>query len=158
MNCSKCGKKMGSRVYPGDLCQGCYKYFLGGGTENPVPPPGKVEYDKRGYVVCHICGRAYIRMGSHVKESHKMTIKEYKERFGLCDNAKLTEQVYSDRMRKIAYENGSVEILVESGKDTRFVKGDERVKTRTIRLQERIRFGERMKELRKERQNNDCRL
>ena len=149
VNCSKCGKKIGYRVYPGDMCQGCYKYFLDGGTENPVPPPGKIEYDERGFVICHICGRAYIRLGSHLKETHNMTAAEYKEKFGICNNTKLTKKSYSEHMKKLAYENGMPERLLESGKETRFKKGDERIKTRNIRLQEKIRFAEHMKKLRK---------
>ena len=148
MNCFKCGKKIGYRVYPNELCQGCYNYFKNGGTENPTPPPGRIELDERGYVICHICGRAYERLGSHVRESHNMTVKDYKEKFGLCNSAKLTGQQYHDHMRKVAYENGMVERLLASGVNTRFAKGESR--TRNIRLQEKINFAERMKKYREE--------
>lgn len=145
MKCAKCGKVITGRIYPDNSCQGCYKYFSKGGTENPLPPLGVVKHDKRGYVICHICGRAYRRLGSHIKESHEMSIKEYKEKFGLCDSAKTTEEGYSSHMKKLAYENGMDKWVVEIGKNTRFKPGDERIKTRNVRLQERLAMRDRMK-------------
>ena len=41
-----------------------------------VVKPFEIKDDATGKVICHICGRAYTRLGSHVKESHDMTIEE----------------------------------------------------------------------------------
>ena len=122
MNCSKCGKHT-DRSYAG-MCQSCYRYYHDGGTENPLPPLGKIAYDHRGYVVCHICGRAYKRLGSHAKESHNMSIDEYKAEFGLCNNARTTEQNYSEHMHKLAYKYDMPNRLQETGKATRIKKGE----------------------------------
>ena len=103
MNCSKCGKHT-DRSYAG-MCQSCYRYYHDGGTENPLPPLGKIAHDHRGYVVCHICGRAYKRLGSHIKESHNMSIAEYKAKFELCNNAKTTEANYQARIRNTRLVN-----------------------------------------------------
>lgn len=135
MICRKCGKHM-NRSY-GGMCQSCYKYFRSGGEIHPLPEAGKLEYDKNGKVICHICGRSFTRLGSHIKESHGMTIAEYKEEFGLCNHTKTTEKEYSQTMRESAYKNGIVEQLIENGKSTRIQKGQtDKRKNKTVRLQE----------------------
>lgn len=123
--CSSCGKMSKSeKVYPGRLCQGCYNYFRKGGTVNPLPSPGVIAHDCRGYVVCHICGRAYVKLGAHIKESHGLTIHEYKEMFDLCENSRTTEESYSLAMRNHAIKSGMIEHLPEIGRGTRIRKGE----------------------------------
>lgn len=134
MTCSKCGKE--DRSYAG-LCQACYNYYRKGGTDNPLPKPGTIEYDYRGYVICHICGRAYKRLGSHIKESHGMSIAEYKEKFELCNNAKTTEANYSQHMHNLAYKYDMPKRLQITGKATRIKKGE-----RDKRLGKRVRLQE----------------
>lgn len=134
--CSKCGKET-KHLYPGQICQGCYNYFRKGGTVNNLPNPGEVKRDERGYVVCHICGRAYKRLGSHIKESHGMTIAEYKEEFGLCNNAKTTEYTYSQHMRNLAYQHDMPMRLQLAGVSTRVQRGDNHLRLgKKSRLQE----------------------
>lgn len=136
MNCSKCNKPITDK-YPGETCQGCYLYCHKGGTDNPIPPKGKIAYDRRGYVVCHICGRAYKRLGSHIKESHDMSIAEYKEQFGLCNNAKTTEKSYSAHMHQLAYKHDMPKRLQITGIDTRIKKGENKLRLgKKSRLQE----------------------
>ena len=122
MVCSKCGK-ITERSYNG-LCQGCYKYFKSGGKVYPLPEAGKVEHDKNGKVICHICGRSYNRLGSHIRESHGITIEEYKAEFGLCSRTKTTEKSYSQTMRENAYKYDMDKQLLEAGKSTRIKKGE----------------------------------
>lgn len=140
MVCNKCGKTLADyETHFKKMCQACYKYFHAGGTENPIPDPGRIEYDHRGFVVCHICGRAYKRLGSHVRESHKMNIAEYKELFGLCSSAKTTEGSYSEMMRKSAYKNEMPERLIKAGYNTRIKPGEtDKRKGKKARLQECI--------------------
>lgn len=121
MVCKECGKHI-ARSYNG-MCQSCYHYFRNGGTVNPIPEKGRIKYDINGRVICHICGKAYTRLGSHVKESHDMTIEEYKEEFGLCKRAKTTESSYSKVMSQHAKINGMDQQLIMCGKDTRIQKG-----------------------------------
>lgn len=136
MNCYACGKEI-KRIYPGHTCQGCYKYFLNGGTINEIPNPGEIKYDDRGFVVCHICGRAFKRLGSHLRESHDMTIADYKEAFGLCNCAKTTESMYSQHMRALAYQHGTPALLQETGFATRIKPGDRHLRFgKKSRLQE----------------------
>lgn len=138
--CNFCGKpQTQSKVYPDGLCQGCYKYFRNGGTVNPIPKPGVIAYDCRGNVICHICGRAYKRLGSHIKESHDMTISEYKEKFGLCANSKTTEHNYSQVMHQHAIDNNMPQRLLVAGYNTRIKPGETHLrKGKKIRLQESI--------------------
>ena len=143
MTCLKCGKQ--DRSYAG-LCQACYKYYHSGGTDNPLPKLGKVEYDSRGYVICHICGRAYKRLGSHIKESHGMTIAEYKEQFELCNRTKTTEKKYSERMHDLAYKYDMPKRLQITGYPTRIKKGERDKRFgKKVRLQECINKSERYK-------------
>ena len=148
MNCLKCGKNI-NYSYSG-MCQGCYNYYRKGGTENVLPELGKIEYDHRGYVICHICGRAYKRLGSHIKESHNMTISEYKFRFELCNCSKTTEKNYSNHMHNLAYKNGMPKRLEIAGKTTRIKKGEKKRLGRKSRLQECLEKSERYKKTNKE--------
>lgn len=121
-SCKECGKVIESKAYNG-MCQGCYRYFRNGGTVNPLPEHGRIRYDITGKVICHICGRAYTRLGSHIKESHSMTTEEYKEKFELCKRVKTTESHYSQVMRNHAMNNKMNERLLRVGKNTRIKKG-----------------------------------
>lgn len=121
-SCKECGKVIESKAYNG-MCQGCYRYFRNGGTVNPLPEHGRIRYDITGKVICHICGRAYTRLGSHIKESHSMTTEEYKEKFELCKRVKTTESNYSQVMRNHAMNNKMNERLLRVGKNTRIKKG-----------------------------------
>lgn len=144
--CSACGKSI-KKSYSG-YCQGCYNYFVrDGGTIHPIPQKGRIEYDPDGKIICHICGRSYTRLGSHVRESHSMTIDTYKDFFGLCRTAKTTEARYSNLMRQLALSNEMDKRLVEIGKNTRIKPGESRRmrKGRKTRLQERLDKSERMK-------------
>lgn len=138
--CSSCGKHHhGTKSYPNRLCQSCYNYFRKGGTINPLPDAGTIAKDERGFVVCHICGKAYVRLGSHIKESHGMTIAEYKRRFGLCENCKTTESQYSSTMRKYAYDNDMPERLQRTGFGTRIKVGEKDKRLgKPTRLQESL--------------------
>lgn len=138
--CSSCGKEHSSnKTYPNRLCQSCYNYFRKGGTINPLPETGRIVKDYRGYIVCHICGKAYVKLGGHIKESHNMTIAKYKEQFGLCNNCKTTEDSYSNTMNNYAYEYHMPEQLKEVGKATRIKTGDTHMRLgKEVRLQERL--------------------
>lgn len=135
--CSACGKAT-ENSYVG-MCQACWRYFKDGGQVHPLPEHGKIEYDDEGKVICHICGRSYKRLGSHARESHSMTIEEYKAEFGLNRRARTTEQNYSLTMRELALEYGMDERLREIGKNTRIKPGEkDKRKGKEVRLQEII--------------------
>ena len=135
MFCKECGKYT-ERGYAG-MCQGCYHYFKKGGVVNPLPEHGRVRYDANGKVICHICGRAYTRLGSHVKESHNMSAAEYKEKFGLCKRAKTTENNYAQIMHNYAKAYKMDERLLVVGQATRIQPGEnDKRKGKKVCLQE----------------------
>ena len=135
MVCSECGKHM-NRSYFG-MCQGCYHYFKNGGFVYPLPEHGRIEHDEDGKVICHICGRSYTRLGSHVKESHDMSIEEHKKKFGLCKRAKTTESSYSHMMHNYAKEYKMDERLLIVGQATRIQPGqNDKRKGKKVCLQE----------------------
>lgn len=139
MHCIKCNKPINGKIYPNGTCQSCYNYYHKGGTDNPIPEKGIIAHDYRGYVVCHICGRAYKRLGSHIKEWHKMTIAEYKAEFELCNSTKTTEQNYSEHMSQLAYKYDMAQQLKTVGVATRIKKGQKDMrKGKKVRLQECI--------------------
>lgn len=136
MKCKECGKTVTTRLVLG-MCQGCYNYFRKGGQIHPLPLNGTIAYDNRGCVICHICGRAHKRLGSHIRESHNMTIAEYKEKFGLCNNTKTTEASYSNMMHNYAIKYEMDKRLLRTGKNTRIKKGEvDKRKGKPVRLQE----------------------
>lgn len=138
MICLSCNKDVNT-LHSRGLCRVCYKYFKDGGTINPLPDAGTIAYDERGYVVCHICGKAYRRLGTHVAQAHDMTIKEYKERFGLCNNAKTTEANYSRMMHDYAYQYNMPEQLRIAGANTRIKPGETHLRLgKPTRLQENL--------------------
>lgn len=138
MKCPQCGKIITLRTYNG-LCQGYYKYFKSGGKIYEIPAAGTITYDEHGKPICHICGKSFVRLGSHIKESHGMTVAEYKERFGLCNRTRTTEKTYSSMMSKHAKDNGMDQQLLEAGKATRIKEGDGSLrKGKEVRLQEII--------------------
>lgn len=144
MKCTECDQQ----AIPNHkgMCQICYNYFRKGGTNNPIPDKGIIAHDYRGYVVCHICGKAYKRLGSHVKEKHHMSIAEYKAEFELCNNARTTEENYSKHMHNLAYKHDMPKQLIETGVATRVKPGQKDLRLgKAVRLQERINKHVRMK-------------
>ena len=138
MVCNECGKEI-LRKYPGGICQGCYNYKRNGGITHELPPKGVIVKDNNGYIVCHICGRSYKRLGSHAKESHHLTIEQYKREFDLCRNARTTEDNYSETMKDLALKYKMDEMLKDKGSATRFIKGSRTPHTKDkVRLQEII--------------------
>ena len=137
--CKDCGQDISHCNRYGGLCQSCWRYYRDGGKAHPLPPQGVIQKDDRGYVICHICGKAYKRLGSHIKEKHHSSIDAYKKEFGLCNNAKTTEINYSKHMSELAYKYDMDKQLIEAGKGTRITKGQKHMRLgKAVRLQERI--------------------
>jgi len=82
IKCDSCNNYV-IEVNEDGLCPDCAKYFEEGGTVNPLPDSGEITHDDRGFVVCHICGKAFEKLGQHLKDAHSVTVKEYTERFDI---------------------------------------------------------------------------
>lgn len=136
MICKKCGND--SLGNWGGVCQRCYRYFKDGGKEYPLPPVGEIRRGENGKVVCHICGRAFSKLGSHVNQVHDMTIREYKDKFSLCHRSKTTDRAYSEKMHKHNLENSMDKKILEYGMSTRIKKGDKLRKGKKGTIQESL--------------------
>lgn len=120
--CTSCHNTFKSKKYPNGYCQRCYNYFRTGGKVYPIPPKGVIQKDAEGKIICHICGKSYNVLGGHIRGTHHMTIKEYKEQFGLCNNTHLTELNYHNKMRDYALYYEMDKQLLTTGVHTRINK------------------------------------
>lgn len=126
--CTSCNKTFIGKKYPNGYCQRCYNYFRTGGTVHTIPEKGVIAKDEEGKVICHICGKSYRVLGDHVRSAHLMTIKEYKEEFGICNNTHLTERTYYTKMKNYALHYDMDKQLIATGANTRISS------TRKLRL------------------------
>ena len=90
------------------------------------PHYGEIIKTPDGKIVCHICGNAYTKLGSHVFQKHNMTSREYKEMFGLeVGRGLITEEhrqhLKSQVMRN--YDKVVADNLIKGGAGTRYKVG-----------------------------------
>lgn len=148
IHCKFCNKL--DRNYSG-YCQKCYSYFVKLGYKIFESEYGKVckVTDKQdpqyGMIICHICGRAYTKLQSHIYYTHNLSKKEYCKQFGLDNKVKLTENNYSQKMSKNAYDNDMDKQVVRVGMKTRFKQGRDNHYERSYMTKERlIKYGKEM--------------
>lgn len=94
--CKLCGKsrcRLSARQCFNDeiYCDSCYNSLKKYPYEY-VPPMGELHYGSSGKVLCHICGRGFDVLTSHIQTVHKITASEYKKKFGLNRGARLTSK------------------------------------------------------------------
>ena len=126
--CSSCGRTISShsKKYPKGLCQSCYKYFKKGGKVHLRPIAGQVKYDDEGKLVCHICGKSYVKLMAHVAQVHGMEEKEYKRVYKLYKGKGLISTEHKKVLQKNVENHKEVVInqnLLNKGKGTRWDKG-----------------------------------
>lgn len=118
--CNMCGELSDTT---GKYCQKCYNYLrIHPEGRYKLPPKGEVHYASNGDPICHICGMAYRKLGNHIAFRHHMTQNEYREKFKLYHNTKLSNTEYKDLMRQYTKDNYNqvvVENLVLGGIGTR---------------------------------------
>lgn len=129
--CSDCGRSNSRTKYFKEfntvLCDTCIRTW----RNNPIkyiPPAGEIHTDDEGKLICHICGRSYDKLTSHIKGKHKISEHEYKERFGLNRTCRLT----SEKLQETFRNNPTVDILSVR---VQFKKGHTVTKGKTKRLQ-----------------------
>lgn len=99
--CVKCGIE----IPHGNLCQTCRKYQNNGGIWHELPQYGEVKYDEYGKPICHICGMAYDKLIEHTIRKHKLNSEEYRSKFGLMKETRLTSPKYSNKMKEYTEQN-----------------------------------------------------
>ena len=66
---------------------------------NELPPKGEVWYDKNDRIICHICGKGFNKLSSHLVQAHNINSDEYKEMFELKKGQKLTSRGMQEYFR-----------------------------------------------------------
>lgn len=87
---------------------------------------GEIHYNKEGLPLCHICGKPFKKVLSHVWQKHNMSAYDYKKTYGLettksimCkDSIELARKRNLEHYDKVVTEN-----LVRKGQSTRFKQG-----------------------------------
>lgn len=86
---------------------------------------GQVYYDELGNPVCHICGRAFPRLMTHVRQVHGYLAREYKLMFGLNLKKGIMSESSREKCRNNVIRNSErvVHNILVNGIATRFKKG-----------------------------------
>ena len=128
--CKFCNKLQKTRLSKG-YCTSCYQYFVV--FDHQVFEPScygsiSVVTDKNsnqfGWPICHICGKAFVKLQQHIYYSHNLTKNEYCDKFGINHNARLTADDYHNKMSYHAYKNDMDVQLINTGESTRFKPND----------------------------------
>lgn len=115
LQCEHCKQRKERITYRRDfddklLCDNCHKLFINHPV-NEIPNKGEITYDERGRIICHICGRAYDKLTSHIKQAHKIDSNEYKERFGINRTFSLTSESFKTKCRENVNKNDAIKRL-----------------------------------------------
>lgn len=149
MKCSVCGKdetevkRMIKSHNHGNLCSVCYQIVRSSSKVFEKPPYGEIVYDPEGKPICHICGRSYKKLISHVIQRHHISQEEYKTQFGLDKGKGIMCEESTQIARKRNKENYEKVVkgnFLEKGKETRFEKGHHRTNDRYFSEQSRKKF------------------
>ncbi len=118
--CQFCG---GVNKTTGKYCNTCYGYLRKHPEGRyPLPPKGMVHYAPNGDTICHICGEAQRKLGSHIAHRHHISQNEYRDMFELYHNTRLSNYEYINNMSQInnKYKDKVVkENLIKCGVNTR---------------------------------------
>lgn len=113
----------GENTTTGKYCNSCYAYL----RRHPegaydLPECGVVKYAPNGDPICHICGQAHRKLGSHIRLKHHMEQNEYRDKFKLYRNTRLSNMEYQENMADYNRKYRDIvvkENLIEKGKGTR---------------------------------------
>jgi len=68
----------------------------------------------KNQVVCMICGKGMKTLTRHLRTTHKMTPKEYRQQFDIPRNQPLAARAYSESRRQMALDRGLGENLAKA--------------------------------------------
>lgn len=120
--CRLCGSLI-PEYHTSLVCQSCNLYR----KKHPegvyqLPPDGEIYYAVNGDVICHECGQAHRKLGSHIMKRHKMSQQEYRDKHKLYHNTRLSNKAYIKQMQIYNNENKAVVVdknLIKKGILTR---------------------------------------
>lgn len=88
-----------------------------------LPKQGEILLQD-GKPTCHICGKSFHRLMSHVRQKHDMTALQYKRKFDLNTTKGITSDESARKSREAVYSHPEIiEDLINNCKNTRFKKG-----------------------------------
>lgn len=122
VKCKFCGNDAPANMQ--GYCQVCYRYFILEGKDiYPLPAYGEVTYAPNGDCICPECGKAFRKLGNHIRQSHNMLCKEFFPKHGWhIRKTKATNKDYRKHMRDIQDPLCITKNLLENGKSTRFME------------------------------------
>lgn len=139
--CSFCHNESKQRLTK-NLCHACYEYFYKNSYKLYIKSKyGRIDFvqDKESnqynYLICHECGKAFMKLQQHIYNQHKMTKNEYCDKWGLNHNIRLTNENYHLKMRNYAYKYNMSEQLKSTGIDTRFKLGQKHNRRKAKKIQ-----------------------
>ena len=110
----------------GYVCNRCYQREKNHPRRYELPQYGEVKYSPDDKPICHICGKAYDKLLSHVTQVHNINARDYKKEFGLD----VIKGIMSEESTEIArvrneenYDLVVEENLLKKGEKTRFEEG-----------------------------------
>lgn len=83
-----------------------------------LPPRGEVWYNEKGKIICHICGKSFDKLTTHLVQVHDMNASEYKITFGLKNTQKLTSKGLEEYFRV-----NNKNLITKYSNRTKFKKG-----------------------------------
>ena len=82
--------------------------------ETSEPAISRKKAFGKNQVVCMICGKGMKTLTRHLRTSHNMTPKEYRQQFDIPRNQPLAARAYSESRRQMALDRGLGENLAKA--------------------------------------------
>ncbi len=104
---------------------------------------GHIKYDKEGKPVCHICGKSFHKLMSHVRQIHGLSAREYKVMYGLNVGKGILSENSRAKCQRAVKKHYNVVVtsnLIDQGEKTQFKKGSTGRTRNQLSEQERIRI------------------
>lgn len=127
--CKICGKKITEERYRSYCSKECRKKF-----NNKKNYPRQKEWAKQrrgaeapGKLQCLVCGKWYVQIGSHVKQTHHMTAHEYKEEYDLPLKRGVIPAWYKE-VKRSTITDDTIKNLLKVGRKTRYKNNDPKAK------------------------------
>jgi hypothetical protein len=128
-NCKKCGKVFtatsNSQKFCSQLCRNRTYYDNRGGAEYQREYLYKKSLKNGKHKIqCHICGKWYRQVGTHIVQTHKITARQYREEYGFDVKRGQLPNDLRERKARHVFMNKTVNNL-KSGKKFWFKRGQE---------------------------------
>ena len=143
MECKFCGAIRNKLSF--GYCNKCYDYFIIKGYDTWYPSQygeiakvNKEDSPQYGMLICHICGKAFSKLQSHIYYGHNLSKEEYCKINGLDKSIRLTTDVYNKKMHDYAKQYNMDDQLRKAGENTRFKKDHNYTYKRSPQTKERL--------------------